>query len=394
MSQRDAFDRTVTSLHEAALDDSLWPVASRRIDEACGIEGNALVVGQGPEGDVQVSYAGLYLRGERHEEIEREYLAHYHPRDERVASLRRQPDGRVVPIRELYGAEELKTSPTYNEYLPRWKGQNGLNVRLVLSPGAHLTLGLADPDEGDAWGFGQIETIERLLPHIRQFARVRRALAGGRAVGASLSGLLDSTRVGVIHLDRHGRVMAANDRALAVLRREDGLRDREGFLSAWLPADTTAIQRLLRAALPAPGSQSPEGGSMLVRKPSGEPGLLLLVNPVAVSQTALGVPEIAAFALLVDATKWPRVNADRVAATLGLTPAESRVASLLAEGRTLRDIAAATGRQPSTAAHHLKQIHRKLGVSRRADLVRLVLLASAIPETWRRRQVRRTRRAN
>ena len=79
MSQQDAFDRILASLYEAALDDARWPIASRLIDEACGTKGNSLLVGQGPEDDVRVSSAGLYWRGERHEELQLEYLATYHP---------------------------------------------------------------------------------------------------------------------------------------------------------------------------------------------------------------------------------------------------------------------------------------------------------------------------
>ena len=391
MSQQDAFDRILASLYEAALDDTRWPTASRLIDEACGTKGNTLIVGQGPDDDVRVSYVGLYWRGERHEEIEREYLTTYHPLDERIARLRQLPDSRVVPVSDLYSARELKTSPTYNEYLPRSRGQNGLNVRLVLSPDAHLTLGIGEPVQGDAWGAGQIEMIERLLPHVRQFARVRRALVGAEALGASLTGLLDHTRAGVIHLDRYGRIVAANDHVRDMLRRGNGLRDEGGVLSAWLPADTARLERLLGRALPVRGRQAAAGGSMLIRRPSGLPGLTLHVSPVTVPQMAFGPPDVAALVLVVDAGNRPRVDAGnrprvdagRLAGTLGLTAAQSRVAALLARGRTVRDIAVASGRQESTIRSHVKQIHRKLGVSRRADLVRLVLSAGVLPDSRR-----------
>ena len=62
---------------------------------------------------------------------------------------------------------------------------------------------------------------------------------------------------------------------------------------------------------------------------------------------------------------------------LGLTPAESRVALWLAEGKTVPGIAALSGRAENSIRTYLKRIHRKLGVSRRADLVRLVL---SVPE--------------
>ena len=385
MSPQDAFDRILASLHEAALDDTRWPAVSRLIDEACGSQGNSLLVGQGPEDDVRVSSAGLYLRGERREELQLEYLTTYHSHDERVARIRLLPDSRVVHVSELYSAKELKTSPTYNEFLPRSRGQNGLNVRLLLSPDAHLTLSLADPVKGGVWGSGQIEMIERLLPHVRQFARVRRALIGAEALGGSLAGLLDNTRAGVIHLDRYGRVVAANDHARDMLRRGNGLQDRGGFLSAWLPADTARLERLLGRALPLRGRQAAAGGSMLIRRPSGRPGLTLHVSPVRLPQMAFGPPDVATLVLVVDAANRPRVDAGRLAGILGLTAAESRVAALLARGRTVRDIAVASGRQESTIRSHLKQIHRKLGVSRRADLVRLVLSAGVLPDSPPRR---------
>ena len=51
-----------------------------------------------------------------------------------------------------------------------------------------------------------------------------------RCLGDSLTQLLDNTQVGVIDLDRRGRVVEANDRARFLLRHGNGLHDRDGFL--------------------------------------------------------------------------------------------------------------------------------------------------------------------
>ena len=63
-------------------------------------------------------------------------------------------------------------------------------------------------------------------------------------------------------------------------------------------------------------------------------------------------------------------------AALGLTRAETEVAVWLAEGRTVGEIAAATGRQKRSIYWLLEQIYAKLGVRRQVDLVRLVLAAT------------------
>ena len=89
------------------------------------------------------------------------------------------------------------------------------------------------------------------------------------------------------------------------------------------------------------------------------------------------------YPLVVDAASRARVDAVLVAAVLGLTPAQSQVAALLAEGLSVCEVAAATGRQANAVYWLLKQIYKKLGVSRQADLVRLVLSAAELPGSGR-----------
>ena len=371
MSQRDMFERTVASLHEAMLDDAHWPAASALIDQVCGTTGNELVVAQGSgRADARILFAGLYYRGQRHEELEREYPDIYFAQDERVPRIPRLPDSRVVHVADLYTDRELKTSTTYNEALPRAGAQNSLNVRLDGPDRTHIIWMLADPSKSSGWESGQIKVIESLLPHIRQFVRVRQALVDAEALGASSAALLENTQVGVIQLNRGGTIVAANDRAMDILSRGEGLVDRGGFLSAQTPTDNVRLKKLLALALPAGAGQA-AGGSMTVGRSSHLPRLALHVNPVTVQQMDLSPQRIAALVLVVDPLSQPRIDPDLVAETLGLTLAESRVATALAEGSNVRDIAAATRRKESTVRWFVKQIYEKQGISRQADLVRL-----------------------
>jgi DNA-binding CsgD family transcriptional regulator len=54
----------------------------------------------------------------------------------------------------------------------------------------------------------------------------------------------------------------------------------------------------------------------------------------------------------------------------GLTPAERRVADLVAEGRTNREVAATLFLGERTVASHLTHIYAKLGVRSRTELAR------------------------
>ena len=376
MSDQDAFERILASLYDAMLDDTHWPATSALIDEACGIKGNALVVVEGPPDDIRLISTGLYYRGQHRADLEREYLERYHHIDESIPRFRQLPDSRVVHTTDLYTAEELKTSLAYNEAMHRLSGQNGLKVRLDGPDGSHIAWAIADPVTSGGWGAAQLAMIERLLPHLRQFVRVQQALIKAGALGSSVTDLLDNPRVGVIHLDRRGQIMEANDRARAILRRGDGITDRGGELRARLPADHARLERLVATALPTSGAV-PVSGSMLLRRSAVALPFVVHVKPVFGPQPDYGAPRVAALVLIVEPGYASRIDPGLVATTLGLTPLESQIAVWLAEGQRVRDIALALGRTEGAVYWHLKQAYQKQGIARQADLVRLVLSLAA-----------------
>lgn len=372
MSDQDAFDRILASLHAAILDDTHWPATSALIDEACGIQGNALVVSGGPKDDIRVLFAQAYYRGQLREDWVREYLGTYHPIDERVPRIRQLPDSRVVHITDLYTAEELKTSPTYNEAMLRFNAQDGLNVRLDGSEGSNIIWAIADPVTPEGWTAPQLALLRGLLPHLRQFFRVRQALSKAEALGASMNELLENPQIGVISLDQRGRIMLANDRARTILRHGDGLSDRDGELRADRPADHARLEQLLAGALPTAGVAA-VSGSMALHRSSVLLPFIVHVKPVGAPQTDFGAQRVAALVLIAEPGRRPRIDRGLIASVLGLTPGESQVAAWLAEGQTVRDIAMTTGRTESAIHSHLRQIFVKCGISRQVDLVRLVL---------------------
>ena len=372
MSRQDMFERTIASIHDAMLDDTHWPEAAAAIDEACGIAGHELVVTEGPPHDTRFVLTRIYYRGQRNEMLERVYPDVYFHQDERIPRLRRLPDSKLVHVSELYTDRELKTSATYNEALPQASFQNGLNVRMGGLNGSRITWVIGDPSDSTLWSDWQIGMVQQLLPHIRQFVRVRQALVNAEALDASLTQLLDNTRVGAIHLDRRGTIIAANDRALAILKQGDGLTDRGGFLRARLPSDDARLKRLLTRALPA-GGREVAGGSMTVRRLPAIMGLALHISPVSVNHMDISAGRVAALVLIVDPQSQFNIDPDLVASALGLTLSEGQVAAWMAEGRTVRDIAAATRRKESSVRWLIRQIYDKQGISRQADLVRLVL---------------------
>ena len=359
-------------MYDARLDETRWPATSALIDAACGSTGNGLMVGEGPKNDIRGLFVGLYYRGQRREDLEREYLEHYHAIDERVPRFRQLPARRLVHINDLYTAEELKTSPTYNELLRRAGMKDGLNVRLPGLDGSHIGWGLNDPVDSEGWGASRIAMVQRLLPHIQQFVRVRQALVRAEARSSTVTALLDNPRIGVLELDWRGRILEGNDRARSILRHGDGLLDRNGMLRARAPADQVRSNGWW-ATRCRPLARSLSVGRWCSAARPWCRRSWCTSNRVGGPQPDHGARHVAALVLIVEPGRQHRIDPDLVATALELTPAETKVAVWLAEGNSVGDMADATGHTKAAIYWHLQQIYQKHSISRQADLVRLVL---------------------
>ena len=373
MSRQDLFARALAALDEAALDDSRWPATTGLLDEVCGTSGGSLVFSTGgSRKEAKILFARICVGGERREDLEREYFEVYYPQDEAVPRLRALPDGNLVHLPDLYTGKEKEISRTYNEFVLPNGAQNSVNVRMTVPQDSRVYWSVLRRKDSDGWKSDQIQMIERLLPHVGRFVQLRQVLFDARASRTSLSQLLDNSRCGVIQLDWRGRIVQLNDYVRNLLHEGDGLFDKSGFLSARVPADNENLKRVLENALPKLGDPG-VSGSVTVGRTSVAPRLLLYALSVGERQRNFEIARDAVLVLVVDPATKAAIDPAVVAAALDLTPSESQIASLLAEGNSIRDIAQSTGRGESTIRWHIKHIFTKQGITRQAELIRRVL---------------------
>ena len=378
MAEIDLIERTLGALHEAVLDDALWPAASLLVDRVTGSRGSVLVVGDGTPGDIDISLARVCFGGQRHPECEREYFGSYHEHDERLPRVRQLPDSEVVPVNSLYADGQLKTSMVYHELLVPAELGDALHARLDGPDGSRIVWTSADPVGGQGWSPSQVEALERLLPHLRQYVRVRHSLISSRAIGSSMNELLRNVHLAVIQVDARARVVAANDRARAILREGDGFLSRGRGLKALLPEEDAALQRVLARATASSG-EAAQGGSILLTRQHAATKLVVHVSPVTASMDEERSGRVRALVVVVDPQSRLSLDPTRIAEILGLTDSQGEVAARLAEGLTIPQIAEATGKHVTTIKWHLSGAFAKLGVSRQPDLVRVVVSLANVP---------------
>ena len=212
--------------------------------------------------------------------------------------------------------------------------------------------------------------------HVVRSRLLARALARAEARGHLASAALDRMAMGVVILDGEGRVAHLNPAA----RRRLGPRCGLALVADMLEWNSPAIDKQLRAlrgrAHLTAGEPRRLASEMLrVPRAAGLPPLEILAVSLEGLDLAEGGAAIALF--LSDADQAAETPATVLRRLYGLTAAEARVAGEIRRGNGIDEAATRLGLKRETVRTHLKHIFAKVGTTRQADLVRLLLTGAA-----------------
>lgn len=274
--------------------------------------------------------------------------------------------------RGIVSHADLVATEFYNDWM---RPQGFLDSFAVnLAPGTLESAVAAFRGPGSDYDEEDLKLVRALTPHLRQAVAVNRRLHRAAREADVLAEGLDHFATGVLVLDASGRVLRSNRAADRMLACKDGLSLCHNELAAARPADARALRQLIgSAAKIRNGHGVGAGGRIAIERPSGRRPLMLLVSPVR----SVGADEVdgraAVLVFVVDPEQSVAPPLEALRRLWGLTCAEARVASLLAAGCHLDDIAERLGVQTNTVRAHLKQVFAKTETRRQADLVLLLL---------------------
>jgi DNA-binding CsgD family transcriptional regulator len=218
--------------------------------------------------------------------------------------------------------------------------------------------------------------LDRLAPHLARAARLqgRRFLA--TAEGFAGLRLLDEWRQPAMLVAMNGAVLRAN-RALgrlvrhtSLVRMRDGMLELSGDEHRRILDDCQADLDTLEPGLEVHAMQPTASRYRMLRLSAShedDDALYVFYHLVASRRSN------AALLTFYHPDSPPVVDADLLSMAFDLTPAECRVAHLIAEGRTPKEIAARLGVQHDTVRKQLQAIYQKTATNRQADLIRLLL---------------------
>lgn len=236
---------------------------------------------------------------------------------------------------------------------------------------------------GRGRGFNHFSDIEKdlihvLIRHIRQFMRLCNHIEHLEIERNIYHDVIDKFSLASIVLDQRGLVVHVNGSAEKLLRRTPELCIDSGRVVIDDFATQEKFEGILARMLAARHRDAPgQLETMRISREGHSLDMGLAIRPLAEARdiSPQGAPAIAVF--IRDAGLCSSAPISVVSKLFGLSPTESRVAVLLADGLSLVEITEFLGMAHATVRTHLRSVFKKMGVDRQALVVRLIITSVA-----------------
>lgn len=373
-----SFQKFIGLVYEAAEDPGRWKALYQELQAALDVKSIHMLALDKRHGTLSYSDgANLPVQGEL------AYMQHYRFIDPRLPVILERPLGEWTHCHEILTDDEVARHPFYQEFLIPYDRRYMSGCKLADTPDATvifvtLTGQAEGPLSTDRHAF-----LERLMPHLRRACRIgiQNFVYSSQALVGHL--LVNKLRQPVILMTPGGDVMHTNEAAQDLLRSTSIVRVEAGRLQ--LPR--RQLDALLRRcaeleqslkmgphAQAQAASQASQFASLQLQEEGGRESVYAFFTVLS-PQAALGTFGLRPVVMLLfyHPRSAPAIDSGLLYAVFGLTPAECRIATLLAEGLSLKQIAQAQGTQHETVRKQLRSIYQKTATNRQPELIRLLL---------------------
>ncbi|MFZ0197396.1 MAG: helix-turn-helix transcriptional regulator [Pseudolabrys sp.] len=367
MEEDQGLTQLIGEIYDAALDASRWTHVLAKIARYVDGQAAGLLTKDG------VSKSGsVYYQAGVDPHFVGTYMETYWSFDP-VASLPDYELEQIVSVPDLMPYEEFLAGRFYREWAQPQGWIDAANAVLEKSTSscAYLTVlrnqacGMVDDEMRRRMGL--------LVPHVRRAVRTGKVIDLRQAEAATFADILDGLNPAIFLVDAEGQIVHGNAASRSLMDTGDLLRVLHGRLTASDAQVDQTLQNAIIAAATAEEETGGKGGAVSLRGHGGERYVAHVLPLSASVRHNPGVGSRAVAALFVRKAELETAPPSEVIGkTYKLTPTELRVLLAIVNVGGVRQVAGNLGVADTTVKTHLGRLFEKTGVSRQADLVKLV----------------------
>lgn len=350
-------NRMTLSIYQGLLGKDPWRDTVRHLASYMSAFSATIVIRPSTSVDL-----GFLVNHPRNPEIEHAYRAHYWTLD----PFLELPIDEVVTIDEYVGTEKWISSEFYQRFIGVGGPRYGLGINIVSENGTVCRIRLYRMSDQPAFLQADKDRLRGLVAHFGQALSLAARIERHETQSELYEEALDRLHIGAIVLDESQQVLRCNQMARSMLDDSDGLKRAGRGIEAYYRNERSMLHELIASA-------GPSAQVMSISRSSGKRKLGLVVRSIPLREESEGKGRPAWVIFLCDPDAQTIAPREILRQVFDFTPSEAILAMELANGLSVDEAAELLGIRRNTARTHLRAIFAKAGVSRQAELVRLIL---------------------
>jgi len=369
-------DEIITRIYQGPLEAKPWQSFLRALRLRMDCEVAAISLRPGRAGAPPLV---IWDRRDSIKEEQLRKLAADHARlthlDHLSNSLKRPGD--IFTLDDVIPRAKLLKSEFYKKIIKPHHIEHQLGMYFAEPSGWECNIGLMNSAKKPNFGRAEKDFFMGFRPHLEQALEIYALLKRNQLEKEILEDSLDRLSIGVLILDGRGRVIDTNGAARETLASSRAMTLVDDRLTLKSPDDNARLTRAVKQAIAARKTPNTFVEALRITSQT-EPDLGLLVKSMPLTDRYQAEVSPSVIIYVGDSAQRNLAQEGFIAQLFGLTPTEAFLATLLANGFTLAEAAAKLNVTENTIRGYAKKIFAKTGVSRQADLVRLILKSVAL----------------
>lgn len=282
---------------------------------------------------------------------------------------------KILTDEDWMAKDDFIRTDYYNGFLKPQDIHSVLMIRLTLKNSKMNAINIHRGLAAEQFCRRDLDVVERVQPHLIRAIKLSETIADRGSLFSDAGDRFDGSTNGLYFVDGNGRILRASTVGERLIAAGDVPSTRGGCLTANTPADARRLEGLIRTA----ASSEPDvrrGGSMILSRDDGDLPSAVIVTPLGSHRDLFRNTQARALVCIMNLEGEIAFPATLMNDLFGLTTAELRVASLLFQGASPKQVAEQLKVSFHTIHVHIAHLYEKTEVRRQSDLIRLMMRLS------------------
>ena len=363
----DQFQEIISCIYDAALDPDQWKNVIEKMAITFKAEQGYIRIINTKSSHVQHVYA--HNKDTQWEQPYKDYYIHKDPWFNNILKGKKTV---ISCTHHHLSNKEYEALEFHRDLVIPQKTHYGIGGKIHIENNIESFLGFNRDKKRQGFEDEYLEALQQFVPHIQKSLLINERTRNIDLKQNLLSDTLNQINSPLLLVDKNGGILFINSQAEQFIEQQTSIKIKNNHLIISSAIDHNNLIKLIHQATDTCSSLQ-QGGAMYFTDPITQSHVSILATPINPDMTHIDTQSNENILLILSSNQHHELlPSELLAALYNLSPSEARLAAHICKGLTLDETSDKLNLSKNTLKSQLRSCFTKTGVSRQAELIRLI----------------------